>query len=815
MIILSYKKTIIASLIAASLSACGGGNDKTTPTPVNQAPTISVTDGSILEGATINLSAVASDSDGSISSYSWSQKSGTSVTLSGANTASISFTAPAVTEDETLVFTVTVTDDKGATAAKDVTVTVTAKMLELTMQGKITDGPIANAKVVVVVGDQAFAATANAQGDYSIDISVDDAYEDDLLLLIATGPEAESKTKLISLPGSLGDMMAAAGSDAVLTKDEAFGVNVTNVTTASYALLRAANQGQEIDSKASLEAALKNYDSTEVLSIATALKLAIDYSAEHTELALPEGINDTAQLVEQLESVRDYLLQTQQALPDLYQQAMNEVIADPELVARTSDVSVAGSYYFHKVGGVLGGDRLVLNQDGSGYMYRLKSSCSLTWEQTEEGVVLTYTGQGLLNYQTSEWMTVNGLGRLVFFNDMISKSLVNWLSLSDSAAQLIIKDTHYYHFPNGEFGDVQTGDTAFVANQATRGGGVVNAQSLMTTDVAYSANVPEAYADVADAEPSEDTWTRATVGLTLSSNSSAILSLSSMHLDGTVATQQLAASYSYGDDGHLKIAAQDGGKSLSLDYAMLASTTPMTTNVLMQDGGNSVSSGYIFRKDMQRWTADMVPGIYDLGWNMSYPLDYLWLELNADGSALTVFTADFSEDGQLQEGEYYLMPSRWQLNEDGTLSVRRYRHNRDLTGNTAYCLPQAWDTDWGDDCQLYNDRVWDLYQVDANRHFVRQTSKYFDDFRGSAYLPEDYQQFAHIMYQGYLENRIWTKVSERPLTLPPAVMARQGLTAAQLAPAAASLVKSAVGPWSTEELARREATSEAILERRH
>jgi len=74
--------------------------------------------------ATVTLNGSAStDSDGTISTYTWSQISGTSVTLSGSG-ASRTFTAPNTLSGDTLVFGLTVTDNGGLTSTQD-TVSIT------------------------------------------------------------------------------------------------------------------------------------------------------------------------------------------------------------------------------------------------------------------------------------------------------------------------------------------------------------------------------------------------------------------------------------------------------------------------------------------------------------------------------------------------------------------------------------------------------------------------------------------------------------------------------------------------------------------
>jgi len=79
-------------------------------------------------GATVSLSAEAStDAQGNITTYAWSRVTGSSGTLSNANTAQASFeTAPPSGLSENFVFRLTVTDAFGLTSTDDVTVTVNA-----------------------------------------------------------------------------------------------------------------------------------------------------------------------------------------------------------------------------------------------------------------------------------------------------------------------------------------------------------------------------------------------------------------------------------------------------------------------------------------------------------------------------------------------------------------------------------------------------------------------------------------------------------------------------------------------------------------
>jgi hypothetical protein len=81
-------------------------------------------DQTVSAGAAVSLGGSATDADGTIASYAWTQTSGPAVTLSNANGATPTFIAPGAAAS--LAFDLTATDDRGATHVDSVSVTVTA-----------------------------------------------------------------------------------------------------------------------------------------------------------------------------------------------------------------------------------------------------------------------------------------------------------------------------------------------------------------------------------------------------------------------------------------------------------------------------------------------------------------------------------------------------------------------------------------------------------------------------------------------------------------------------------------------------------------
>ncbi len=131
--------------------------------PVNENPTASAgNDRTVNEQSNVILSGSATDTDGEIVSYSWTQTAGISVSINNGCTAESSFTAPITTTPIDLTFQLTVTDNEDATASHSVVITVKPIVVVIIEQSTVD---------IAMVSSGAFGEVVVVDGIASIDIT--------------------------------------------------------------------------------------------------------------------------------------------------------------------------------------------------------------------------------------------------------------------------------------------------------------------------------------------------------------------------------------------------------------------------------------------------------------------------------------------------------------------------------------------------------------------------------------------------------------------------------------------------------------------
>jgi hypothetical protein len=329
-----YRTSFV--LVALLLHGCGKNDDgkKNTP-PVNSGPTVSITgDNTVVERESLSLSAVASDSDGQIISYQWTITSGPSATLSGDTTANIIIDTPDINTDTELVLQVLVSDNDGATATASYNVTITRIGTALTLIGKVVDAPIPDATVAIVIGTDSFSGQSDPNGDYNLDLDVDESNLTKLVKITARGnPSTHPDILFVSQLNTFAQLVELAGSDSQLTSTNLFGLNVTNVSTAESVLLEKANEGLPPETPEKLQQLLALIDPQKKLEMAALIKVVVD----DANYSLPDGVSNTFELVSDntiLQNFKEFVNSQDSALIATTIQTM---IEDEELISWGGD----------------------------------------------------------------------------------------------------------------------------------------------------------------------------------------------------------------------------------------------------------------------------------------------------------------------------------------------------------------------------------------------------------------------------------------------------------------------------------------------
>lgn len=732
------RLSLLASAI--SLTACGGSDsEQPTPPTINQAPVITLnpSSGDALEKSTVGLSATAKDADGSIANYSWKITSNHNFVLSGADTASVSFTAPNVDLDgDTVTLEVMVTDNLGATATAVTALQIKPITIPLTLAGLATDSPLSNAKMTVNIGgrDIGVDALAGADGRFNIDLVLDDSEATAFISVVARGVGQQSDAGLISLLGTAEELSVLAGEDNILTADEHFMVNVTNITTAKYALARIANKGESISSSDQLESLFAQLHYDEVMLLATAIKVAIDKASNNPDLALHRSIPDTLALVEDIAQTKAYVQLV--AGTSEFSEAQQEIYQDKNLIDTSSAYQVPSTYFLLPPSTFSSGAVFNFSDDGKGN----NGDIDFEWQETDGVISANVNNMAPL----VSYLFIPGYNNQVKVEDFIDKYQLKRLSTGEKSDLLLITQFNRRHFPDGEFADEITTET-YTRNAVKEAG--VNPITHTGAGIVYIT---------IKTKQLDDTTTDTSFSsekLILNANGQGTEFFSRESFGWKVEQGTLKLSYANGAQARIK-RVQAGG---TLDRFAFE---------FSEDGlhfrGYSVGDGKILT-DSPKWSATDIPGVYSSDSAVfPNPLQAFWFELHTNGDADTISTYDANEDGILTADEVGIMYGRWELNNDGSVTVTRVRKIRG--GYSPDCREATTEG-----CVLYHQRNWALVAKQDRQYGVLH--KHHFNYSNIGANRKDL-----ITY----DNRILQKLDRRPVDIDslPVKVANMGLTSA-------------------------------------
>lgn len=375
----------------------------------NKVPTVTATFNSAAEKSQITLAATASDSDGQVTSYRWVQTSGAPVTLTGADSATPSFTAPSVKENTPLGFSVTVTDDDQDATTVEGTMTITPVLTTFNVTGTVAGSAFANATITGTLAGKTFSTTADASGAFSLPMQADDDDSNlfaDIKASSVVTPGVEfykfipnlSKSSEVT-PSSLVDSVSARvnslfnTSSVVSASENPNEVSINEVSTALYSLIVAANGGKAPENLDSFTLVEKSISPDKLVEAAAVVKLI----TQGGSFALPEGVTSVLELLTNTQAYNSYVNAAEAAVPGVIASTITDIIADPKLTPPVDENSVARVYYeiYPTAEGFLsrGGNKFNFNTDGTGSEVYSSGVHQFEWRIAQGKIDITYSGE--------------------------------------------------------------------------------------------------------------------------------------------------------------------------------------------------------------------------------------------------------------------------------------------------------------------------------------------------------------------------------------------------------------------------------------
>lgn len=408
-------KLIIITLALVALTACGGSSSSDTKQPespdpiVNKAPIASADVALAQNNETITIDVLANDTD----------PEGKSLSLSAIASQPVSGKVEIV--DNQLVYT---PEDNVATiesityevsdgemkSSADVEITVNHTM---TISGLVTDSPIRHAIVVVRIGDNEYSAEADANGNYSLPVTINDMSA--LIYIHAKGNSENNQenVELIAIVGQADSVLDSTDENRALTNKDNNKTNVTHVSTATYLLVKDRTETGEITGEDEFNDLVDLISTEDILETAGFIKLLVD----DPDFEIPEGETILSTLdtfssagvdIVTTDAINEYLI-TNSHLDlsgqptDDYLAALEDAVADtvkdPNIIEQFTAEDIEDKNLISLFGAKQGwneysGSGLSFSKEGTGVSYSAVSGypikSNFTWSVDQGSINVSY-----------------------------------------------------------------------------------------------------------------------------------------------------------------------------------------------------------------------------------------------------------------------------------------------------------------------------------------------------------------------------------------------------------------------------------------
>ena len=604
----------------------------------------------------------------------------------------------------------------------------------LTISGYVSNVAGTIVEVSASLDNQKFITSTDLEGRYELLIEEVDDTSNEMLILSASGYGDEDFIQYRSILGVYSDVKRISGSDNLLVASEEFGVNITNLTTASFGMSHIKNGNETPSSTHSVLEADLRVNAEEMLMASAAIRLAIELAQDGSDYLIPEGMS-TLDLSTSTDALNNFMRAVQQSDGSIVADSKIDSITDPIAVDQQRSV---------------GEDILFIFEPG---VY------PSAYEFFDDGSGRQHAGAYINEFK---WSTEGNEISFDFPDRVVSSEYVYLDNDEDGKEEEYIKEIVFIG-----------SELVFVSERD--GHEIVNITDIYVSRL-YDPDDPDRIQVGSDETIDWDhTWGagrgakafHSSSGSTFTAPTSSedwILPITRSILEyerDPVYTEDISVDFitiesdysGFGDmvgefeweinaNGNFQVLLQN---SHTIEYIPFSDfiwgsierdSDGLVWGLNIAQGGKRVSS-----------SIDLIPGFYTLDW--SWLEDYnsrFWIEVKQDGTSARVSTNDDDDDGVINTryGEANIRTGSWSISGDSLL-LDYYLS----TGDRRY---ESCDPNVEQKCQLWNSRIWDMIAVDGDRYYMAHTHQFFD------YLNDEITRY-------YLNSRYWIRLDEAPIEI--------------------------------------------------